>query len=341
MQPYHSRIDFLRFISITAVIIIHCSTSITAFTIKPDTNWWIGNFYDTLSRFCVPVFVMISGSLILPKDYTLGEFIKKRFLRIIPPFSFWTAVFIIFNCFDKHLFGGNYIFKFIALSILNGAFFHLWFIYMLIGVYLISPIISKWLKQATEKEIQYFLILWLIGLLFNLPLLHKIGLKSVLVNFETYLGYFVLGYYLSIKDFKLKNIKLIACLLFLTGFLITFFGTYLCSVQKKSFCEDIADFKNINICLMATAVFIYFKNADLKFPATINFLIAFISKYSFGIYFLHPLVIIFLEKINIHYSLTNPLWGVPATTLVVLVISALILRIMRLLPWGNYLTGVN
>src|ERR1700749_3472385 len=141
MQPYHSRIDFLRFISIIAVIIIHCSTSITVFTIKPGTNWWIGNFYDTLSRFCVPVFVMISGSLILPKDYTLGEFIKKRFLRIIPPFAFWTTVFIIFNCFDKHLFGGTYIFKFIALSIVNGAFFHLWFIYMLIGVYLITPVI--------------------------------------------------------------------------------------------------------------------------------------------------------------------------------------------------------
>lgn len=277
----------------------------------------------------------------MPKDYTLGEFIKKRSIRIIPPFIFWTIVFIVFNCIDKHLFGRTYIFKFIALSVLNGAFFHLWFIYMLIGVYLITPIISKWLKQATENEIQYFLILWLIGLLFNLPLLNKIGLKSILVNFEAYLGYFVLGYYLSIKDFKLKNIKLIAFLLFLTGFMITFFGTYLWSVHQQGFSEDIIDFKNINICLMAAGIFIFFKNLNLKLPAFADSFISFIAKYSFGIYLLHPLIIIFLERINIHYSLNNPLWGVPVTTLVVLIVSALILRVMRLLPWGNHLTGVN
>jgi surface polysaccharide O-acyltransferase-like enzyme len=341
MEQHSNKIDILRFVSIIAVTTIHCSASINRFAVQPDANWWLGDFYDSVSRFCVPVFVMVSGSLILPKTYSLAEFIKKRFSRIIPPFAFWTVVYILFNCVDQGLFKSIYVIKFIALSILNGAFFHLWFVYMIIGIYLIAPIIGKWIKHATETEILYFLALWFIALILNMPVIDRLSIKSVFINFPAYLGYFVLGYYLQIKDLKWKNVKLIAFAVFLTGFFLTFFGVYFFSRHDKALNISMLDFTTVNVCLMAIGIFIFIKNMKFKLPRIAGSCISFISAYSFGIYLLHPLVIIFLERINIHYASTAPLLGVPLTVLAVLVLSALLLRIMRMLPFGNYITGVN
>jgi surface polysaccharide O-acyltransferase-like enzyme len=315
--------DFLRALAIILVITIHCSIAVGGFSLHPDFYWWTGNFYDSVSRCCVPVFIMVSGSLILPKANPTGEFIRKRAVRIIPPFAFWTAVFILFNIVDQGLFKNGHIFKFVILSFINGAYFHLWFVYVLIGIYLATPIISKWIKYAPPADISYYLLLWLAGLLLNAPVLNKMGITSLFINFPAYIGYFILGHYLTITTFNTKNVKIYATALFFAGFLITFLGTYFWSVYNGAFNT------------------IFYEYASVNQSKPVASIVRYVSDYSFGIYLVHPLPVIFLARVNINLTKASPVWGVPFTVLAVLFMSILILRIIRLLPFGRYLTGIN
>ncbi|MCO5950313.1 acyltransferase family protein [Mucilaginibacter sp. RT5R15] len=323
------------------VVTIHCSSAISNFSINPDINWWTGNFYDSISRCSVPIFIMVSGSLILPKTYSTGEFLRKRATRIIPSFAFWTAVFILFNIIDQGLLGSGQIFKLIVLSAINGAYFHLWFVYVLIGIYLATPIISKWIKHALPADISYYLILWLAGLLLNAPILNKMGITSLFINFPGYIGYFILGHYLTIQTFNTKRVKTYAAAIFFAGFLITFLGTYFWSVHTGALNAIFYEYASVNVAMMAAGVFVFVKHVRMPVSNSVTSIVQLISDYSFGIYLIHPLLVLFLERTNMNIARTSPVWGVPVTVLAVLLMSILILRVIKLLPFGRYLTGVN
>src|SRR3546814_13654277 len=62
-----------------------------------DNQWWASNFDDSLTRSCVPVFLMISGVLLLGKQETLAVFFRKRFARILPPLLFWSLFYMSWN----------------------------------------------------------------------------------------------------------------------------------------------------------------------------------------------------------------------------------------------------
>ncbi|POR16914.1 hypothetical protein BWK58_15200, partial [Flavobacterium columnare] len=88
-------ITSLRVLATFSVIFLHTSAEILyQYGKTSNANWWIGNIYDSSVRFCVPIFLMISGALILSKDYkNITEYLKKRVLRIIFPFLFWSIVY--------------------------------------------------------------------------------------------------------------------------------------------------------------------------------------------------------------------------------------------------------
>jgi len=172
--------DNLRVIATIGVIGIHVSSSYqpTSGTIS-TYDFWVGNIYCSLSRFAVPVFVMLSGALLLSKDYKISTFLKKRLVRLLIPFLFWSLVYII-NSLVNDFEAGNRpgfweIARDIFVQLRDGSSGHLWYIYMIIGLYLFIPIIGKWVRNATEKEILYFLGIWLIVLILD-QLFQKLNL---------------------------------------------------------------------------------------------------------------------------------------------------------------------
>ena len=132
-------LDTVRVFATFAVILLHVSAPILyKYGEVPNTIWNIGNFYDSIVRSSVPLFFMISGALLLRIDYSLFDFLKKRFVRIIPPFIFWSLVYIIVDTFilGDQAYSIFEIFKLIAVNLIIGSKFHLWFIYTLLGIYL-------------------------------------------------------------------------------------------------------------------------------------------------------------------------------------------------------------
>lgn len=204
--------DFLRAIAITSVIICH------SLALDPFSPLGGGRLYlfplDTLGYIGVPIFLMLSGALLINKEYGLSTFLKRRFSRIIYPYVFW---FIIIAILDYFVF--NITLERIYLIGIGEGF--TWYIWTLIGLYLFIPVINTFIQKYSEKGIHYYLFFWSIAII-----LKSIGQYPFhnleLSYFSGYLGFILLGYYLSKKEFKIdeKWMIIISFLMFSVTFII-------------------------------------------------------------------------------------------------------------------------
>lgn len=332
-----SWLDNLRVIATVSVIFLHVSAPfVTKFDKISMQNWWWANSFDGLVRFCVPIFVMVTGALLLPRTHTLKDYLKKRLVRIIIPFVFWTFIYICNSIFQHPK---NLNSTFVIDQFINGAAYHLWYIYMIIGIYLIIPIISTWVTKASEKEILYFLTLWLISILATQPIISDYTPDFNLKYFSGFIGYLVLGYYLSIRNFEnIKKISLISFCIFLIGVLITIFGTYFLSSQKGKFVVDLYTYFSLNVVLATIGIFLFFKQLTLtnKYAVKIR---NFINRNSFGIYFVHILVLYYLNKAGINGAIFTPKIGIFITTGLCLIISCIVIHLLKKIPYGKKIAG--
>ena len=115
--------------------------------------FWVA-VLNTLPRAAVALFVVASSYLQFPLHYSTGEFFRKRAVRILVPFLIWTVVYA--------LVWGEPVqnFKVLLLNF-NYAAGHLWFVYMIVGLYLVMPMLSPWAEKVGRKELQVYLCIWL------------------------------------------------------------------------------------------------------------------------------------------------------------------------------------
>ena len=221
-QPQNTDwINNLRLIALYAVIILHCTSLLLMQKGKvSNADWLVADFLNALVRFAVPVFVMITGALLLPREYELGSFLKKRLTRVVIPFIFWSLIYIWYSWYNEELVFTNNLWvdvKLVLHNLRNGSSYHLWYVYMLIGLYFFIPIIGKFVRQASEKEILYFLLVWFVVMMLNQPYLSRFNPSIDMHYFVGYAGYLVLGNYLAYKDFNIKHLRVYAWLAFIFG----------------------------------------------------------------------------------------------------------------------------
>jgi surface polysaccharide O-acyltransferase-like enzyme len=337
-------IDNLRVVATIAVILLHISSSpLPQFGAISPFSWWVGNIYDSTVRFCVPVFVMITGALLLPQKYEINYFLKKKLLRLILPLAFWSFIYITFSLSVKYIHGERIAFleivQYIFVSIQKGSSYHFWYIYMIIGIYLFIPIIGKWAQNCLDKEILYFLAIWLFTIFLNQPIISKFKPGIDFTYFTGYLGYLILGYYLSRKSFNNQvKASIISIIIIALGIVITILGTYIGSNHKGAFYDPFYNYLSPNVLIVSIGVFILFKNEynyNTKYFKISNF----ISRYSYGIYLVHIIVISLLYKLGLYWNSLNPIIGIPLTTVLCLVISGGIIYLINKLPFGKYISG--
>lgn len=132
-----------RIVAMFAVVFLHSAGLVVLYSPIGTENWWLGNIYDSLTRWCVPVFVMISGALLLDttKMEDLKSFYIKRLSKIMIPIMFWTVFFLLWVVLKKSLKGEIIEAGDLTNRLLSGApYFHLWFLYMIFFLYLFTPI---------------------------------------------------------------------------------------------------------------------------------------------------------------------------------------------------------
>src|SRR5665213_1648897 len=101
---YIDWINNIRLIALYAVIILHSTAPLLMQYGKVSTSdWLMADILNAMVRFAVPVFVMVTGALLLHRDYQLGDFLKKRLSRIVWPFLFWSLVYIGYSWYNDCL----------------------------------------------------------------------------------------------------------------------------------------------------------------------------------------------------------------------------------------------
>ena len=339
--------DYLRVFAMLAVIVLHIATQNWENGDVYGFQWNVLNFYDSLVRWGVPVFVMISGALFLGRKVEIKKLYTKNISRLAVAFIVWSVFYALWLPLSKLVLTGENTLSLntIASEIITGAY-HMWFIPMIIGLYVCLPII----KQFTEnkKVTEYYLlfsfifafavpeILNIIKDFFGFQIIESFSKLLSDMHLDMLLGYsfyFVLGYYLSNKEFTKKQ-RGALYLSGVSGFIITVLLTALASRKTGSAVETYYLNFNVNVLFEAVAVFVLFKQMNFK-NKKINRLMFNFSKYSFGAYLVHIFVISLLIAVGINTSIVNPLLSVPLVSFIVIVASFLISFIINKIPFIN------
>ena len=242
----------------------------------------------------------------------------------------------------------KYNFKSTFLKFLDGHY-HLWYLFRICGLYLITPILKEITKN--EKIFQIYLVLNFIFSFFIpnlLPILfyysndyynaftniiNKFGINGFLNHIQFY---YMFGYYLNKKNIK-PLLRIIIYILGICGIISTFQMTYYISLKKN---RKIAFYSGsyINIFFKSIGIFIFFKYNfnDLKYSKRIKEFIQKIGRLTFGIYIIHPFVIDELNiRINLHTLSFKPLYSVPINSVITFLISLIIFYLIKLIPFIN------
>ncbi len=333
-------IDNLRALGVIGVITIHVSGSLVYQYAKVDMSfWWIGNFYDSLVRFSVPVFGMIMGATILRKEYTLTHFYLKRGSRLIPPFLFWAFVYLTYNYALRYWHGIPVSMvdtaHWIWVQLSNGVSVHFWFVYLTLEIYLLLPFMKLAMIRFNNRGILVLLIFWFVCLVVKFFAPSTFIPDNHFTYLAFFLGYPLLGYFLATIDTK-SNI--IALAVGVVGIFITAAGTYYQTLSSGFFTEGYYSFLSPQVALVASSVFLLVKrkwNVNNK----INIISNPIAKFSYGIYLVHILVLWLLGLIGISWRFIHPIWGVLFTSGTCLLLSIFIIFVVQKLPYGKYFSG--
>ncbi len=328
-------LEWLRILAALAVVTIHVSAGVVTDNAQEyKTPWMAGNFFETISRWAVPMFVMISGALMLSstKEISTAAFLKKKLAKILIPL---TAFSIIYYANEVRKGEITYsISDFIKRFATDDIMYHLWFLYMIAGLYLITPLLKILIQNAKRKDIEYFIVLWLFASVLSKWLEYFVGysFKIELFFVTHYIGYFVLGYYLFTYDFH-KEWRTFMYIGGIIGFITTFFMTYHESLKIDEPLEQFwYDEHSPNVLLMAVALFILFKSTKIgqvRLPWFGNV----ISQASFGIYLIHIFVMqILYEKFDFVWFNLHPIIGIPYKVIAVVTMSTILVVIVKKIP---------
>lgn len=334
----YTYIDIIKIISIFAVILIHISAMYWYKTDIYSTKWCAMNFWNALGRFGVGTFIMCTGVLFLNrKDLTYKELFKKYIFRLGFAFVIWILIY----SFVKNNYQIVGIVKNLKQKLPEG---HLWFLIMIIGIYLVLPIVRIFVKNAKKRDIEYFLLLsFVIQSIFPFLIVfdkfswinvyYKLLYPSVVTG---YIGLVVLGYYLDNYDIK-KAYKILIAILGIISILFTIFmNLYDVRITKKPTAKFFKEYYP-NIVIMSMFVFILIKSIarKIKFNDVQKKILANISNSVFGIYLIHYLIINILDNIGINALMFNTYLAIPMTAIIVFIISLLIILIMKKIPIIN------
>jgi surface polysaccharide O-acyltransferase-like enzyme len=342
-------INNLRIIALFAVIILHCSSPLLGGYGKvPQGQWLAADFYNALTRFAVPVFVMITGALLLGRDDEIFSFLKKRLSRIVTPFLFWSLVYIAYAFYNEDIpySADTWVnIKQVLHQLRNGSSYHLWYVYMLIGLYFIIPVLSKFIRNANEKETLYFLGVWLMVMLFSQPYLQRYNPQIDIRYFGGYIGYLVLGYYLANKSFGYTYMATIMAIIFIATVAGITLGTSALYQHYNGISTLLYEPLSWPIVILASAMFLMVRFAPLNLPVWLVTVRDFAGKYNYGIYLSHALFLTLLDApdltgFSLSYKSFNPLVSIPLTALVCFILSLLLVYLVNKLPWvGKYISG--
>lgn len=319
-------LDWLRIIACAMVVLMH--------TPHPDSG--VPGFVQVPLYFITAAglvsFFMVSGALLLPSNIPVAQFLKRRVGKIAGPWLFWTLFYMAINVPQKGL----------SLSVVDELFVYvsspgrhvMWFMFVLLALYLITPILSKFVQNATKNENIFYLFLWCVTLIlpwFSPYTSLDLSISSPVYYFSGYVGYFLLGYFLSV--YKTSLIKYVPILL-----IVPIVARLIYTLLDGQRSDEIFWYLSLPVMLMSIALFtliqrIFANSAEKK-------IIKKISDSTFGIYLVHIFIMrSIIWKVDfIVYSLG---WygQILLTWSLTFLLSYAVTYIISMIPYSEYIVG--
>ncbi|MCQ2179734.1 MAG: acyltransferase [Bacteroidales bacterium] len=361
--------DYLRVLACFLVMLVHASENFygadtsglagSMSMLATEANrFWVAFYDGFIARTCVPLFMVLSAFLLVPMkpgDTMLG-FYRRRFLRILPP----VACFMLIYCFLPLAWGGMTWEQSLAdLKLIPWNFpsmaGHLWFIYPLISLYLIIPVVSPWLEKAGAREELVFLGIFFVSTF--LPFIHRFITPEVwgecfwngftmLWYCSGYLGYLVLAHYIRFhldwdRGWRLR----VGAICFLAGAAFTgwsfwYKGTPGTLIETPAL-EWAWEFCTPNVLVATFGMFLMFSAMRRTLVPSC---IVSLSRMSFGMYLMHLLYLAPIAKLVIGGDVANPLlpvWAaIPVIAVATFICCAVTTKILSYIPGSKWVIGV-
>ena len=332
-------LDYLRVTACFMVMVVHATEPFylggdgTQVLTSSDAFWV--SVFEGLVRSCVPLFILASSYLQFPIHYSTGEFFRRRAVRVLVPMLLWTLVYaLVWGEPVANLKG--------LLLNFNYAAGHLWFVYMLVGLYLVMPLLSPWAREVSRRELEVYLGIWLLTTLFpfiresaggSAPLIFAADGLPAAAQFPLwgeaswnpfglfyyvsgFVGYLLLGLYVRrfVPNNRLSG--MLGWSLFLVGFVLTSFGLLQRMSEAGSFpisgpvdlavnWESAIAFCGLPVAMSALGLMLVFRRLSVSETSWLyRHLILPLSKAGYGMYLMHMLV---LASVS---AWMRTLWGV-------------------------------
>lgn len=314
-------LDIARLLAVFAVVMVHCSADFVVLFNRGSTEFFAGNLLDSISRFGVPLFLMISGALFLDegRQITIKGILGRNVKTLAVITLIWSMIYAVVtplihgkpleieNLFETVLLGHH----------------HMWYLYMIIGLYIATPFLKKIVCVQNKKMILFFVLISF-ALQFSMPainILCNLGLELEFLSeflskfssgfFCGYIAYFMLGWYIVHVGVSKKILRIIAYILSAASLVLMII-----------YVESTGDYKNayanlgVLVFVYSAGIFLALTRLKISPSKKCGTFLAGASKLTFGVYLVHILI---LDLINENFDYTS------FPTLHILVIWAVVL----------------
>lgn len=343
-------LDVVRILATIAVVLVHIASMEPNWTVYEfnSPEWGVFCSYAAITKWAAPIFCLISGALFLDPDRSIS--IKKLYThnipRIITSLAFWSCLYVVnlIVMFGMEFTKAEFIKK------AAGGYYHQWYLYMIIGFYILVPVIRK---ITADKQMTKYLTVVTILFNFIVPFFQsheKLDWSTIItgkmfITLPGYLAYFLVGHYIH----KYGLSKLSKLLIYLGGaasFVFTVTETLSKTIENNAYYKAYTNYNSITVLIQTIFIFVLIKDicSKINFRKNSQKAISTLSKDTFAIYQIHPLVIMLLTK-YLGFTSTaalntelSPIIAIPLLLVITYLVSEAISHILNKIPViKNYL----
>ena len=319
--------DILRVISMIMVIIIHiANVYCRSFGMISTKSYLISLIFNTICRVSVPIFFMISGSLLLDRCFNKEKYLK-RVLKYVILIVVWDIIYLVWEYFYLGI-----TYDKLYMLVIDPYRAHLWFLYTILVLYAIQPLLKLIMDKSNNVVKIILLTVWIILSLASM-------INPYVAKFFTifsYIGYFIIGKYLYdfIKKYDLRKYNISLVLIMIICFSISIWMNYSLSVKLNQFYNLFFAYRTPFIMISSFALYVLIISNYRK--DSLNKFVTGLSDLSLGVYLIHGIFLDVTVKVFI-YSSINSLIGIPIFTVIIFVLSIISTFIIKKIKYLNYI----
>lgn len=319
--------DILRVISMIMVIIIHiANVYCRSFGMISTKSYLISLIFNTICRVSVPIFFMISGSLLLDRSFNKEKYLK-RVLKYVILIVVWDIIYLVWEYFYLGI-----TYDKLYMLVIDPYRAHLWFLYTILVLYAIQPLLKLIMDKSNNVVKIILLTVWIILSLASM-------INPYVAKFFTifsYIGYFIIGKYLYdfIKKYDLRKYNISLVLIMIICFSISIWMNYSLSIKLNQFYNLFFAYRTPFIMISSFALYVLIISNYRK--DSLNKFITGLSDLSLGVYLIHGIFLDVTVKVFI-YSSINSLIGIPIFTVIIFVLSIISTFIIKKIKYLNYI----